>query len=242
MKNFDNYSEMPMKDGKRENTWFSNTIVNINGLSIANNFVVELTKSNADIIDEHLKSNNSYNQLFTKKIFEYHKLVKGNKDIKYDREALLDLIIMIDYENSTNIWRYKGKRRYVEKMLDFILDRSKCFWDKLEKGSEDLVDELNPEIIETKGPKSLASKICKYFSELFFEKDNYYINDTVVRHVLPYYLNYYDITTIKSGRGYFDSLSYKELHEYMDKLKERLDSNMKKDEIDRIMWYCYRFE
>ena len=190
MKNFHNYSEMPVKMDKKPNVWFPGTIKKLN-LSIKNDFVVELTKKNADIVKAHFDNNQSYNLEFTKKIFEYHCFADGKETIKVSKKAILDLIVMVDYENSTNIWRYREKRDYIHAMVDYIVNPENKFWKRLEDGDVNLVDDLNPEKNKASGPKSLCSKVCEYFCEMFFNKDNYYINDFVVRHVLPYYLDYY---------------------------------------------------
>ena len=149
---------------------------------------------------------------------------------------------MIDYENSTNIWRYKDKRHYIYEMIDYITNVSTNFWTRLENGEPELVDDLNPEHNKASGPKSLASKICKYFSDIFLGKDNYYINDNVVRHVLPYYLNHYTLLKSNLTRGYFDSLGYKGLFDCLESLRKTTGEILNRDEIDRIMWYCYRYE
>lgn len=242
MKSFSNYAEMPVTNNKKPNTWFSSHITTLK-LAIANSFVVELTKSNSAIIDADLKANPSYNLLFTKKMFEYYCLKNGGSFPEHNRDAVLDLIVMIDYENSTNIWRYKDKRDYINKMADYIVEPANDFWNRLDKGEIKLVDDLNPEQDKIKGPRSLSSKVCKYLSEMKNPtKHNYYINDTVVRHVLPYYLSYFGLPMTNKTRTYFDNISYRELFDYLDNINNHLGNILNRDEIDRIMWYCYRYE
>lgn len=241
MKSFSNYAEMPVTNNEKPNTWFSSHITTLK-LTIANSFVVELTKSNSAIIEADLKANPSYNLLFTKKMFEYYRLSNGGVFPEYNKDAILDLIVMIDYENSTNIWRYKDKRDYINKMVDYIINPSNNFWQRLDKGDVSLVDDLNPEVDKIKGPRSLSSKVCKYLSEMKYSKHNYYINDTVVRHVLPYYLNYFGLPMTNKTRTYFDNISYSDLFGYLDAINNHLGNVLNRDEIDRIMWYCYRYE
>ena len=99
MESFSNYAEMPVTNNEKPNTWFSSHITTLK-LTIVNSFVVELTKSNSAIIKADLKANPNYNLLFTKKKFEYYCLSNGGVFPEYDRDAILDLIVMIDYENT----------------------------------------------------------------------------------------------------------------------------------------------
>ena len=43
-------------------------------------------------------------------------------------------------------------------------------------------------------------------------------------------------------RGYFDSLGYKGLFDCLESLRKTTGEILNRDEIDRIMWYCYRYE
>ena len=245
---FNNYSEMPIKV-KGGNPWFNKHIRNLSLIDIDANYVVKINKHNSDIIEHDINQNGSYNSFFTKKIYMYYLSINHGNFPRYDMTAITDLIRMIDLENSTNIWRYKNKRPFITNMVDYIINKNTNFWDRLAKGDPILVDDLrSASKAKTEGPKSLASKICKYFSELFYGKDNYYINDTVVRHVLPYYLNYYGLNLRKKTKSHFEHLSYVDLYNYMDKIKEKvnnsltINNSLTKSNIDHIMWYCYRFE
>lgn len=237
---FSLYEKMPVTDPKKPNTWFEANIRY--KVLVSQNFVVELNKENADKIDELIKGDKRYSLHFTKKLYDYYCLLNQGAFPRNDKNAVMDLIIMLDYENSTNIWRYRDKSPYIKQMADYITKQSNRFWERLENGEISLVDDLNPESNKTIGPKSLCSKVCKYFSEYFFEKHNYYISDNVVRHVLPYYLHYYRIEADEKTRTYFDNLRYNELFNYLEKLRESIENNLDRDEIDRIMWYCYRYE
>ena len=237
---------MPVKV-KGGNPWFNKHIKNLSlnqkPIDIDANYVVKINNHNSNIIENDINQNGSYNSFFTNKIYMYYLSINHEKFPKDDKTAITDLIRMIDLENSTNIWRYKTKRPYITNMVDYIIGKNNNFWDRLEKGEPKLVDDLkSASKATTEGPKSLASKICKYFSELFYKKDNYYINDTVVRHVLPYYLNYYGFDLSKKTKSYFEHLSYVDLYSYMKKIKEKVNNSLTKSNIDHIMWYCYRFE
>lgn len=243
---FSQYNKMPILD-KGANPWFDNKIKKL-GLNIKNGFVVEITDQNSALVENSIKENDDYNANFIKKIYEYHEMKNNGvfpRTGSNAKEAVLDVVRMIDLENNTNIWRFKTKRPYLLNMVDFMIDGSKVFWTKLEKGDKKLVDLLIDKsgAIDTDGPKSLASKICKYISEVISPgKDYYYINDHVVRHVLPYYLNYYGIKMHSKNKTDFESISYVRLFQYLDKIKKKTQVNLSKSKIDHILWYCYRYQ
>lgn len=241
---FSEYANMPIMS--TVNDWFSKYIKLLNGLVISKDYVVEINKTNSRIIERAIKTNPSYNANFTKKIYEYYCCkFRGTfpKTGKNAKEPITDLIRMIDLENSTNVWRYKKNRMHLINMVNYIIDSNNNFWDRLDRGDTSLVNDLKKASkATTDGPKSLASKTCKYFSEMFFGKDNYFINDNVVRHVLPYYLDYYGITPEKNTKTYFDNLDYEDLHDYLEQLRIKVNPTLTKSDVDHIMWYCYRFE
>lgn len=262
---FNNRANIPIKG--KSNTWFSNVISKLQNLDLDNG-VVKLTKNNSGIIEQHIKNNPSYNLDLTKKIYEYWSGSGRNPKI---RKAVMDLVRVIDIENSTNVWRYdKSKPQpgnlnsftdvQLTKMVDFIVDPGRNFWDRLKNTDVTLVNDLqnsaNWKGKNGNGPKSLASKICKYFSELYCGIDGYYINDSVVRHVLPYYVYYYENRgsnrlkfTKKLGKTTktaYDDIAYSDLYKLLDDLRHEINrvdnQNLTRNELDHLLWYCYRFE
>lgn len=245
---FTNTYNMPvLEQGK--NPWFSSTICKL-GLKM-NNRVIELNDQNSKIVESHINANPNYSGNYCKKIYEYHCL-KNNGDFpKYNKDAVTDLVRMIDFENSTNVWKFH--KNHVEEMVKYIIDPKNDFWKRLDKGDLDksdidLVDDLKEASgATTEGPKSLASKICKYFSEIFYGKDGYYINDQVIRHVLPYYISYYGIKCLlpKLTKTAFENISYSDLFNQLEDLRDFVNGNLNcslnRSQLDHIMWYCYRY-
>lgn len=245
---------MPLKGPKKKaNWWFSKRIENL-GLNITSN-VVEISKSNSCIIEADINKNPDFNSHFTKKICQYHlaRLQGNQSDLQKDKEAIHDIVRMIDIENSTNAWRYKTNQ--LDKMVDYMVDPRNGFWDALKKGNIDLVEKLRKSsgaTAQTDGPKSLASKICKYCSEIFYSLDHYYINDKVIRHVLPYYFYYYanqksvkfnlNFSIDKMTEAQFNNASYEDLFKWLDELKSKTCPCLTKNELDHILWYCYRYQ
>lgn len=148
--------------------------------------IVLLSRDNAEIIETLIKNDDDYFP-FSKVIFECFGIDKIRNNID---NSLFAVAREIDRDNSTNVWRYNNRDDFYS-MIQFILNPESNFFDRLERGDIALPDE----IVEQCGSrvKSLSSKICKYLSEFAFQKDDYYINDSVVRHILLFYLDYYDI-------------------------------------------------
>ena len=199
--------------------------------------IVLLTKNNADIIEKTIKDDNDYYPFFSQ-IFKSFSIndIKNNNN-----KALFACIREIDRDNSTNVWRYKSNRDAFCKVIDYMAKNTENFWDKLEKGQKNLPDTL----VEQGGTKSLSSKICKYLSEELYKKDNYYINDSVIRAVLLFYLDYYKVShdSIQSING-VGKISYTHLFDLLEqlnyKVKEKHGVELTKNELDHILWYCYK--
>ena len=128
-------------------------------------------------------------------------------------------------------------------MISFISNPKNHFFDRLKSGDTELPDCIVQEC--GNGLKSLSSKICKYLCEFAFHKDNYYINDSFVRHILLFYLDYYEIKhqELKSCND-IDHLDYIGLHRWLSALhtkkKQKYKDTITKSELDHILWYCYK--
>ena len=216
-------------------------------------YIVLLNKSNSKIIEEAIKKDSGYIQ-FSKRIYEYEKIMNNNVFPRDNKQSILALVRMIDIENSTQVWRYD--RNALNRMVDFICNSVNNFWDKLESGDVELVDKLteaskDPSNVKKRsnGKKSLASKICKYLAEFEYKKYHYYINDSFVRKVVIPYVHYYmskkDYDEVME-MGAPDSWSYKQLFDVLDKLHKSIECNLKSSQkinrscFDHIMWYCYK--
>ena len=136
-------------------------------------------------------------------------------------------------------------------MVEFIINKDKGFWEDLKAGKPELVDGLISAAIageekskysqKSEGPRSLASKICKYLSIYTFGKDNYYINDRFVRNVLPHYYRYYLSMIIDEND--VEKASYCQLHKLLSDLHNCAQikkENLTKNELDHLMWYSYK--
>ena len=241
---YSNYADMI-----GNNDWFKKRIKTIPGIQLGQGIIVEINANNSKCIEDAIQKDDSYNLTFYDKIFEFYGGKAGFQ--KYNREAVLAVIRMIDMENSTNMWRMKGNhRKTINNMVEYICDKGKHFWEDLNNGCIELVDKLTNAGKGKDGVdgKSLSSKVCKYFNRLY-GKNAYYINDEVVRRVLPYYMKYYDVKLCgailpKSHKGKYNinKMSYENLYKCLDALRVKADPGgvLSKTEFDHIMWYSYK--
>ena len=204
-----------------------------------NQGIVLLSKENAQIIDRLIKEDDDYFP-FSKHLFDYFGLdkIRCNED-----RALFALLREIDRDNSTNVWRYKKNRNSFYNIIDYIVNPDNRFFDRLREGDNTLPDEIVTECGD--GLRSLSSKICKYLCEFAYNRDNYYINDSFIRHILLFYLDYYKVEhpDLSSCRD-VNALSYQDLYNWLAKLHRQRDEKygdtITKNELDHILWYCYK--
>ncbi len=230
-----------------------NNLIEKNGLDCEKhngNKIVLLTSKNAATIEKLIENDPNYFP-FAHTLYKYYKSAVGIEGIKKNKEKSLFAIIReIDRDNSTNVWRYKHIDEFNE-MIKFIIDPDNRFFENLKSGDKDLPDKIIDFVSKKTGNggviKSLSSKTCKYLSEFMFEGDKYYINDSYVRALLLFYLDYYgvDREDLKTIHKVNTSLNYKQLFEKLDNLNEaryekHKDGEISKSELDHIMWYCYK--
>lgn len=202
--------------------------------------IVLLTRQNANIVENLIASDDNYFP-FSRELFNYYKLqrIKDPND-----KALFAVLREIDRDNSTNVWRYGKNRKSLYAVCDYIHDPTNNFFNRLDTGDISLPDKIAQ---CGTGLKSFSSKVCKYLCEFAYSKDNYYINDSVIRRVLLFYLDDYkvDHPRINSIRN-VDKLSYEDLFNLLENLRNKANTKhgntieIKKSELDHILWYCYK--
>lgn len=210
------------------------------------NNLVKLTKSNSRIIEDLIRNDYGYIP-FAYMI--YNQLCSENRgSFPNTTYAWTALVRIIDLDNSTQVWRFH--RPVFHKIIDYVVDPSNNFIDRLSRGEVSLVDEIKNSM-QSVDIKSLPSKICKYTSEYMNFGDNYFINDYYVRNMLPFYLDYYrvDWRNICDGnrlatKTHREALPYQVLHSLLNALLEKVNENeqeqLTKNELDHIIWYCYK--
>ncbi len=192
------------------------------------NYMYKLTKFNAkkayNLIKKHYKDS-SYEVYYTNE--------KGGKSLeKYDKYELTILLKKIAVSNST-----RTPNSNIEILADYIIKNRKEVLKGIKFGDIELVDELTYIDGFSRREKSFASKVCSYLCKLEFKQSKFPINDNIVRTMLPYYLNYYGVEVPKKK---LEDCSYRELKLLIDELNKKLPETMHYDEIDNIIWYCYK--
>ncbi len=198
------------------------------GFKLDENYMIALTPDNAAKALECIKGNKRYE----KSSYEvyYNKLGKSLSD--YSKEELKNILWCVARSNST-----RSSNENISVITDWIFKNLTQFLKRLEKGDTTLVDELTTIKGLSRKEKSLSSKICSYLCELEFKQSKFAVNDTVVRRILPYYLNYYGISNQNKA---LENYSYSEIIAFIDKIAVNLPPKMNYTEIDQIIWYCYR--
>lgn len=136
-------------------------------------------------------------------------------------------------------------------LAHYIFDKTNKFFERLERGDIALVDDLCQYGFDNTGKrhKSLASKICRYLNEWIYDRDDYTINDLIVRTVLPYYLHKHKVDTnlwTKTvgktiRRKDFETMSYEEFFACYKSLQQTIPGVSLRD-LDSLIWYYYSQE
>lgn len=205
-----------------------NEIIKSN-LSLDENYMYALTKENAKKSRNLIESDSKYGESSYKEYYEY----LDKKLEEYTKEEIKTILRKIASSNSTHT-----SNENIDILSDYIFNNKKDFLFKLESGRAELVDEISFIGGFIRREKSFASKVCSYLCELEFKKSNFAVNDSVVRTMLPYYLNYFGIAKVTSKK--LENCSYKEFIGYIEGIKNELKEDLTFGEIDNIIWYCYK--
>lgn len=198
------------------------------GFKLDENYMIALTPDNAAKALECIKGNKRYEKSSYEEY--YNKLNKKLRD--YSKEELKNILWCVARSNST-----RSSNENISVIADWVFKNLTQFLKRLEKGETTLVDELTTINGLSRKEKSLSSKICSYLCELEFKQSKFAVNDTVVRRIMPYYLNYYGISNQNKA---LENYSYSEIIAFIDKIVVNLPRKMNYTEIDQIIWYCYR--
>lgn len=196
------------------------------------NPIVELTENNSNIIENEIINNPRY-PLNVQNIV--------NESFDFLNINLVDEAVRtIDKDNYTFAKTRPGS---IEEIVSFITNSINDFEAKVKRGDTSLIDELiNSKTINKE--KSLCSKVCKYMNEYTQENHfDYFINDSVVRAMLPYYLRYYEneellrkVDTLEKRK----SITYLDLFACLEWLFVNHSSNLTRSKLDHILWYSYK--
>ena len=211
--------------------------------------IVLLTKANSNKIEGAIANDPRYQTGIAGRFYNLCK--QRNIDIKNNQDdSLYILLSAIDVDNSTGLKRFQGQGADpIRRVCDYMVSTPSFFQDLLanEPIGIDLPDKICS-LITDRDVKSFASKACKYLHQFLLglgrAEDKYSINDSVVRRVLPYYLDYYGVPHSFTTVNQIHKLSYQDLYKVLSDLqvaaKKKEGVGLTKHEIDHILWYCYK--
>ena len=170
-------------------------------------------------------------------------LLSDQTDHKYSYEEIIKgAVEAVDRENSTHINADKcGRQEITERIIGF---NRKGLIECLKYPDETdlkLFHEISRKTSAEEKPRSnpsFASKFCHYACFYLFEgteyQDNYSIYDGILKTVLPWYLEYYQIETV------FDLNDYKSYRLAVDSIREASCIEISRNGFDHLLWYYHK--
>ena len=223
------------------------------------NGLVDITKANANIVEPLIPAGlrqTGTGRLLAKRyppraetLFIRIKDRSGGTFPFRVRNDVRDVVTQIDKDNGTNDAKYHDSQA-IDLITNFIIDPTNDFERKMSSAATApaLVDEIRDLIdragfIDRRGkpyrPRSLPSKVCKYFSEYEYGKprDAFYIDDAVVRECIRIYMK--EFFNIRLTKARIDSSSYSDLFGWLSQINT-LDTDVLKSELDHLLWYPHK--
>lgn len=207
------------------------------GFELDENYMIKLNKANAEKAHLCVKDDARYKVSPDKEYYErLKKQGKGLADYTYDE--IYEIIRLIAAANST-----RTSKKSICALAEYIYQNIDSVLKKLAKGDISLPKDIATAKTQRQ-ENSLISKICAYLCEYECGEFYFIINDNVVRGILPYYLEYYnvdgDLWKEKGRLKKLENLSYEDLHILIAKIKAAVSEELTLRDIDHILWYCYK--
>ena len=219
----------------------------INPVVVDANNLVELTLANVEIVNYWIpRGIPGLAKKYLPHAHDVYNRLSGGTPSAFNfrnRSDVYEVVAQIDKDNGTlDLSKHYGSA--VNAFTDYIINPANNFETRL-NGSVITIKQLVADLLNNfmslpvhYKAKSLASKVCKYFHEYRYNNDLFFINDSVVRSILPYYCDKYGISH-PSPSG-IEHLSYEDLYDLLDALYAHCPAGMTKSDMDHILWYCYR--
>ncbi len=162
-------------------------------------------------------------------IYNYHKIIQGAVEA-VDRENRTHL-------NADNI----GRNEVVDRIENF--DRNELLMCLKNPDYDDMklfrvISDRTSAKLMARTNLSFASKFCHYACFIIFQgtkyQDNYSIYDSVLKSVLPMYLDYYGILEK------YDLKYYKDYRQAIDRIREHLEVPISRNGFDHLLWYYHK--
>lgn len=164
------------------------------------------------------------------------------------RAAVREVVAKIDKDNGT-LDAKNHSSQAIDFITDYIINPRNDFWRKLNVDNATatrLVDDIRTKInlcgfTDARGrkyePRSLPSKVCKYFGEFEYGSNYFYIDDSVVRKCIKKYMSAY--FGVRLTNKAINISTYTDLCDWLARI-HTLCPALSKSELDHILWYAYR--
>lgn len=157
-------------------------------------------------------------------------------------EIVKGAVESVDRENSTHLNSDScGRDEIVNRIIDFGKDELMLCLKHPDYEDMKLVRLIAKKTSAKRRARcnwSFASKFCHYACYYIFEdtsyQDNYSIYDSILRNVLPLYLDYYDI------RQDFDLADYKQYRQAIDMIRDASGIEISRNGLDHLLWYYHK--
>lgn len=223
--------------------------------------LVELSRENVAKIEFILTIDSSYNgddkprnNKKGKEVFEGSSTywLEKMKEVVIDKKAVKrteyekivkKVVTSLDRENSTHL-ETDGvgcieltKRICEMTQSDLVMDLYSGGYELYER----LAEKTNPSESGKTGRKNLsfASKFCHYACYAFFtdeKRDNYSIADSVIKRMIPIYMNYFGME--EPSKKALDD--YQVFQKCVNKLIAKSNNEISRNGFDHLIWYCYK--
>ena len=211
--------------------------------------LVKLSLDNSIKIENMISNDDRYKFLFSKIVFDSCCELNTSthvKEFKRDRDSYTAVLIMIDSDNSTQVFGKNRKDFY--RIINFIINDEERFYERLKNNDISLVNDLINQCSENL--ISFCSKVCKFLNQWMFNGDGYYIYDYYVLNIIPYYLEYYknnyseEYKSLNIDVSKINDRDYCYFYNLLSKVHSlrnyEFKDSISKDLLDHIMWYSYR--
>lgn len=225
------------------------------------NTLVRITSDNVALAEAMIRNDSAYIKLFNANAKPRTKYMGSSaywwsqmklymsgveRDKKTYRNIIKNLVEAIDRENSTHLNADRcGRKDITDRLCGISLDELVnylknpvetnywIFFEISKRTSSKHRSRINP---------SFASKFCHYACYYLFEgrdeQDNYPIYDSVIRTVLPVYLERFEIKSDYRLNDYMDYV--KAVDAILSAVKEREKTQISRNGLDQLLWYYYK--
>ena len=228
-----------------EVSWNNRTLAKLNRHNVA--IVEAMIRNDSDYIKTSVKDAGPKDQYKGSSAYWFSKLKEvllDNKKTEYSYEKIIgNTVEAVDRENSTHLNADNcGREEITERIVKYNKDDLiTCLKNPTYKDMGLFREIENRTHAKERARKntSFASKYCHYACFNLFEdteyQDNYSIYDSILKTVLPMYLDYYNIDCKK-----YDLSDYAQYSKAIDEVRYAADELISRNGFDHLLWYYHK--